>query len=951
MPQPHDRVRELFLAACERPPDEREAYVRLSSGDDCALRDEVLTLLRHNNDAASGAALGKTSAGATPAGVAEPTRPASHGPKSPRSGIARDSDHGFTPGTVIANRYRISALLGRGGMGEVYRADDLALDQPVALKYLMTNLSADATWLDRFRHEVRVARQISHANLCRVYDIGDWEGEHFISMEYIDGENLAALQRRIGRLPADKALDIAHQICAGLAAAHAKGVLHRDLKPANIMLDSDGRVRITDFGLAGHREEIGADDVQAGTPAYMAPEQLAGRDVSVRSDVFALGLVLYELFTGRPAFEATSVADLMHQYEHKIPSSPSTLHSDIDPLIERVILQCLERDPRRRPASALAVAAALPGGDVLAIAVSAGQTPSPELIAAAGGVTGLGTCWCIYALAAFIAMLVAIVLMPQTGHTPDWRSCTESPTVLAHRARELLSTLGYGANAGDSAYGLSSGLRCDLVDTITPAGERAVVDYATTGRSDVVFWYRQSETRLMPNSPANLIFGRSRVLFDDPPPVYPGSRRLTIDPDGRLLGYEHIQHLYEQRDGPPRAPDWPSLFAAAGLDLKLMQPAEPRSRPRTYADTRVAWTGPHPDRPEQRVYVEGAAFRDQPVLFAVLSDKLRLASALQSSRETFRRRLVDYSRTLIVAALLIGALPLARANVRSGRGDVRGALRVAAAIFGIRLTAWLLLARHAADFDQEWTLVVLAVLGALGEATMVGLFYAALEPYVRRFWPHTLISWSRLLAGRISDPLVGRDLLLGAVLGSLWALALLSDWHVTHLLGLRAREVWRDREAFLAVLSGRYALGVGLDALRHAIYEGLFVLLLLVMLRVWLKRPALASLATVLLIAPMFVPRGTNPAVSWLMIGLVCIGAGVWALQRFGPLPVMIGVLVCSIYLLYPMTFDTGAWYADTSFFAIIALCAIAVYGFIISRRCSTATDCLLARSGSSLRV
>jgi serine/threonine protein kinase len=179
---------------------------------------------------------------------------------------------GFTPGMVLADRYRIIGLLGRGGMGEVYRADDLKLGQPVALKFLPKALADDPVRRERFYAEVRIARQVSHPNICRVYDIGELDGRHFLTMEFVDGEDLASLLKRIGNLHGTKALDIARQLCAGLAAAHDKGVLHRDLKPANVMIDGRGRVRITDFGLAvAAGDEVPSGDA-SGTPAYMAPE-------------------------------------------------------------------------------------------------------------------------------------------------------------------------------------------------------------------------------------------------------------------------------------------------------------------------------------------------------------------------------------------------------------------------------------------------------------------------------------------------------------------------------------------------------------------------------------------------------------------------------------------------------------------------------------------------------
>ena len=204
-------------------------------------------------------------------------------------------------------------------MGEVYRADDLKLGQPVALKFLPEAVDRDPARLTQLHTEVRMARQVSHPNVCRVYDVGEFEGHTFLSMEYVDGEDLASLLRRIGRFPQDRAIELARQICAGLAAAHDRGVVHRDLKPANIMLDGSGRIRITDFGLAGATGET----LRAGTPAYMAPEQLAGGEVTPRSDIYALGLVLYEIFTGQRALDAANLAELIAKREQAAITPPT----------------------------------------------------------------------------------------------------------------------------------------------------------------------------------------------------------------------------------------------------------------------------------------------------------------------------------------------------------------------------------------------------------------------------------------------------------------------------------------------------------------------------------------------------------------------------------------------------------------------------------------------------
>ena len=319
-----DRLeREIFMAKCSSCGTELSSAARfcLSCGKPVSNTDDAATI---SIDAAEGTA-GAFDKGSTEGVMLNdatldeatidfatprsprPSRPPSRSPSSSSSRTSSSAEYlmnegRFLPGRLVASRYRIIALLGKGGMGEVYRADDLTLGQAVAMKFLPDEAGHDEGLIERFRNEVRMARRVSHPNVCRVYDVGDVEGQTFFTMEYIDGEDLGSLLRRIGRLPPDKALDIARHLCAGLAAAHAKGVLHRDLKPANIMLDGRGQVVITDFGLAGVAEDIRGAEVRSGTPAYMSPEQLSGKEVSPRSDIYALGLVLYEVFTGKRAF-------------------------------------------------------------------------------------------------------------------------------------------------------------------------------------------------------------------------------------------------------------------------------------------------------------------------------------------------------------------------------------------------------------------------------------------------------------------------------------------------------------------------------------------------------------------------------------------------------------------------------------------------------------------------
>jgi len=324
-------------------------------------------------------------------------------------------------------------------MGEVYRATDLMLGQTVALKFLPEVASDQPLAREPLSNEVRAAREIMHPHVCRVHDIGEIDGQLFISMEFVDGEDLASLLSRIGRLPAAKAGELAAGICAGLAAAHSKGLLHRDLKPANIMVDGRGQPRVMDFGLAAGVGQIAQAEVRHGTPAYMAPEQLAGREVTIRSDLYALGLILYELFTGRQPFEGATIQALLTAREKNPPVPPSAFCPEIEPQIESIIAACLAPDPARRPVSAQAIAARLPYKNPLAAVLAAGDTPSPELIAASGDSKAFRPAIAYGAAVAILIGLLGIYLIKaKIGVLPD-----ESPEVLANAARLVAAQLGY----------------------------------------------------------------------------------------------------------------------------------------------------------------------------------------------------------------------------------------------------------------------------------------------------------------------------------------------------------------------------------------------------------------------------------------------------------------------------------------------------------------------------
>ena len=310
---------------------------------------------------------------------AAPEEPTATAPTQGMDAHRHERGAALPPGAMLAARYRIEELLGRGGMGTVYRAFDQQLEQLVAIKILHESGKGSESSLSRLRSEVRLAQQVSHPNVCRVHDIGETEDVRFLSMEYIDGQDLASLLSQ-GRLQADTALSIARQICTGLAAAHDKGVLHRDLKPANVMVSTRGAAMVTDFGLAHSLRDEARPGAYEGTPQYMSPEQLAGDEFAVESDIYALGLVLYELMTGHRVFEGRSQEELLRQHAEPI-EPPSTLAPDIDPDIERLILRCLEEDLSDRPPSARNVAEALPSDEAFAEAMAAAQKRADQIAA------------------------------------------------------------------------------------------------------------------------------------------------------------------------------------------------------------------------------------------------------------------------------------------------------------------------------------------------------------------------------------------------------------------------------------------------------------------------------------------------------------------------------------------------------------------------------------------
>ncbi len=250
---------------------------------------------------------------------------------------------------ALGQRYDILAEAGHGAMGSVYKARDRETQQVVALKLVKPEFASDQTMMERFKNELLFARKITHKSVCRVYDFNRIGGVAYTSMEFVEGESLRSVLSRFGGIPLRKAIDLTLQICSGLKEAHAQGIVHRDLKPENVMIDSQGNVKIMDFGIARSMESATRlTGSMMGTPAYMAPEQVSGKPVDYRTDIYSLGLVLYEVFTGKQAFVAENPVAVALKQVQGTPVPPHEIEPTIPVSIERAILKCLEKEPGKR---------------------------------------------------------------------------------------------------------------------------------------------------------------------------------------------------------------------------------------------------------------------------------------------------------------------------------------------------------------------------------------------------------------------------------------------------------------------------------------------------------------------------------------------------------------------------------------------------------------------------
>jgi len=844
--------------------------------------------------------------------IAQTVSVSSEPPASASSHLSHSSiaDEGrFIPGTLLAGRYRIVGLLGKGGMGEVYRATDLTLGQSVALKFLPPAARDNRFLLERFHGEVRIARQISHPNVCRVYDIGEVDGMPFISMEYIDGEDLASLLPRIGRLPADKAIETARKICAGLAAAHSKGVIHRDLKPHNVMMNKRGEIVIMDFGLAALADQLSGPEARNGTPAYMSPEQLKGTEVTSRSDIYALGLVLYELFTGKRPFEAKSVAELIRRQESAQLTSMATIAADVDPAVENVIRRCLDPDPMRRPENALVVAGALPGGDPLMAALAAGETPSPELVASAGKTEGMSV---RYAIACLITILVCI------GVTPFIKQRTEAflqttadypPDVLKQKAREIATQFGFRQRPADTALWLDQ--RLELINWMNVRPQPRNFAEWLGAESPVMANYRESSAPMEG-------FPDGSVTSTMPPFTTSGMTQVLIDAGGRLRGFTGVPPTQPPKD----AATVEDVFRAAQLDLSKFSEVAPVTVPPVATDRLQAWEGAHPSIPGLAIHMEVGSWRGR-----ITYVKFRWPWTKDTGTHKQNAWIADAQEIvapILGSALLLVGVLYARRNWKLGRGDRKGALLVGSVLCILNLVAWAT-SVHAVPTATMLDFLMEALAGSIFKGAIFFVLYLALEPALRHRWPHSIITWNRAMAGRWRDAQLASDVLIGAAVGALMIVVV--DLH----------DVYQSAKSGLDTMSGLYLLngtrfwltGV-LTRFSDMITTGIIIFFAIFGLRVILRREWIAAIAG----AVIFTAQASDlaNAVNWqvgVIVYLLLYGAIIFLMLRKGLVVTMTAVFTINLLNGITLGSDWTTWYAPVGFATMILAIAIALWAFL----------------------
>jgi len=592
-----------------------------------------------------------------------------------------------------------------------------------------------------------------------------------------------------------------------------------------------------------------------------------------------------------------------------------------------VILRCLEKDPAKRPISVLQVSAALPGGDPLAAALAAGETPSPEMVAAAGETEGLNPRIGLLCLVGVCLLLVALLGIAKRSKMISYISFGPSQDVLKAKANDMIRMFGYTDAPADTAQGfeLMRDYLQHISETVKTPQRWEVLkqDEPPT----LMFWYRENPQLLISFSPVdNLVYGR--IQSDEPPMSTSGGRLIGLSPQGNMLGFRETP---PQVDEPllehPSAPDWNKLFVAAGLDPSQFKSVPPRWYPLAWGDSRAAWEGTWPNHPEIPLRVEAAGYRGRPIFFKMISpwDKPTRMEAPKPSRQNSIGQWFSFA---ILGTILGLGIWMASRSVRAGKGDLKGATRLALFVALVGIVNWALLAHHVSS-QLEIVLFILAVSVSLFFGMLTWLLYVALEPYVRRYWPDTLISWSRFLAGKFRDPVVARDVLLGTLFGVASATLEQLQPYVEAWLGKAPQRPLGLTTAYtLEGLKGSIA-SVLFNA-SSSFSNALEVFFLFFILRLVFRRNWLAALVVSLVFCiPSLAAQ--NPLIDALF-SAPFLWIYLYVLYRFGLVALTVLFFVDQLADNMPLASPLSAWYTQGGLVAMVTIVAVAFYGFYVSR-------------------
>ena len=623
------------------------------------------------------------------------------------------------------------------------------------------------------------------------------------------------------------------------------------------------------------------------------------------------------MLTGKQAFEADSVRNLIKKHQSETPTNPSAFVQNLDPIVEQVIFRCLEKNPQARPASALQVALALPGGNPLEAAIAAGETPSPEMVAAAPKKGALRPATAIALLAVVLISIFLVTLMSKRTQLHRHIPLDKSSEVLAERSRELAEKFGY--RAFDAHYGFVR--ESEYLEYVRdndksptrwqklPSGQPAVVH----------FWHRQSPEPLAP-------FNGFAVFSDDPPNVVPGMTLTRLDTRGRLIFFDGVPPQADDAGAATKNFDWASVFKEAGFNLNDFQETESAWTPPRAFDERKAWTGVYPEQKDIAIRVEAAAYRGRLVYFQIVEpwDKPADEAAGQSR--------VDASDVVLLSiffgVLLVSAMFAVR-NVRAARSDLRGAFRITLFLFVVRMLTWLFGAHHVASSD-EVVLVITGIQSALFWSCFAGMMYLAFEPYLRRHTPERVISWNRLLAGDWRDPLVGRDILIGAT-AAVTAIFLFSlRYYLVGWFGeppVMPHSISNPYNAMLLGIRGFPVLF--LSQTSAAVVQAFMMSFLILFFTLLLRRKWLGAIVSWLVLFAFSLSGDIITGVPLTgMTFTIVFPTMLVVMARFGVLASMAAFLTYHLTIFYPITTELSAWYATDFILCVVFIVALAIYGF-----------------------